>query len=112
MKNAVLYLLHTECRVERIEPRGIREYAVRVCTDVYQSKVRGCDDDTDAFYSHLPKVSEDSTEGLAGPLTQQEIHGALRIVENGKSRGIDGLPIKLFQACWHVIGSDLDQTSL
>lgn len=71
------------------------------------SEVQKCNDKSDAFYRGLQKVSAESNSALTDCLTLQELHRALMSLENGKSPGIDGLPVKLFKTFWPVLGVDL-----
>lgn len=66
-------------------------------TDPYHSEIKGCDDDTDTFYSDMPKFSEESSKGLAVPLTLQELHRTLMSMETGKSTDTDGLPVEFLR---------------
>ncbi|CAG06636.1 unnamed protein product [Tetraodon nigroviridis] len=52
-------------------------------------------------------VSDDTNAGLAAELTLQELHTATLSLQNGKTPGIDGLPVEFYKAFWDVIGGDL-----
>ena len=59
------------------------------------------------YYDDLPKVEDKSATKLEEPLTLDELHSALMRMENGRSSGIDGLPVEFYKAYWWLIGQDL-----
>ncbi len=62
---------------------------------------------TSSFFEGLPILDEESNEDLKFPLTVQELYIALMSMENGKSPGIDGLPIEFNKHFWPILGEDL-----
>ena len=57
------------------------------------------------YYDDLPKVEDESATKLEESLTLGELHSALMRMDNGRSSGIDGLPVEFYKAYWWLIGS-------
>ncbi len=58
-------------------------------------------------YVGLPKVSDETNAWLKRPLSEPELHIALRSMDCGKAPRIDGLPIEFYKTFWSVLGGDL-----
>ncbi|XP_072896886.1 von Willebrand factor A domain-containing protein 7-like [Hemitrygon akajei] len=57
-------------------------------------------------WEDLAKVSPEDVARLDAPLTRKELSTALRQLQRGKSRGLDGLSVEFYQAFWGVLGVD------
>ncbi|KAG1925668.1 hypothetical protein F2P79_025375 [Pimephales promelas] len=92
---------------ELTEPADIRNRAVEFFSDLYKSELKEWGADADNFLDGLPKVDEESNNDLQQTLSVQELYTAMMSIENGKSPGIDGLPVEFYKTLWPVIGEDL-----
>jgi hypothetical protein len=57
----------------------------------------------DLIYNNLdniPKLSEDEKKDLDTEITEAEILAALKTCKNGKSPGIDGIPVEFYKVFW------------
>ena len=70
-------------------------------TDLYKS-----DPSVDFNLTNTTNVtlSDEQHELLDQPFTQEEIRRAVFSLAKNKSPGLDGLPVEVYQALWHVIG--------
>ena len=50
--------------------------------------------------NHIPKLTEEDKEDLDKEITEQEILAALKTCKNGKSPGLDGLPVEFYKVFW------------
>ena len=72
-------------------------------SELYTSEYREDLLGSEQFLSNLPQVSAQDNTALERPLTLQELQEALTSVENGKSPGIDGLPVDFYKSFWSTI---------
>ncbi|KAK3557706.1 hypothetical protein QTP70_034952 [Hemibagrus guttatus] len=89
------------------EPTEIRKQTVRFYSKLYSSERSGAQIVEGSFLKDLPKLSEQAARELDRELTLAELHKALQGMENGRSPGIDGLPVEFYKAFWAVIGQDV-----
>ena len=75
--------------------------------ELYTSEYREEQLLSEQFLNNLPQVSQQDNSDLESPLTLQELQAALMSMENGKSPGIDGLPVDFYKSFWSTIGEDL-----
>ena len=62
----------------------------------------------DQLLSHLTaRLSPEDSAKCDGPLSLDEVFGALEGMSDDKSPGSDGLPKEFYLACWHIVGPDL-----
>ncbi len=52
----------------------------------------------------LPRLSQIDKESLEAPLSLEELHVVLKILQKGKSPGLDGLPPELYLEIWDLVG--------
>ncbi|KAK3531523.1 hypothetical protein QTP70_024911, partial [Hemibagrus guttatus] len=85
----------------------IRKQTVSFYSKLYRSELAAVQEVKEDFVSNLPKITEESSRELDRELTLEELEVALNSMQNGRSPGIDGLPVEFFKAFWSVIGQDL-----
>ncbi len=54
--------------------------------------------------SELPRISQMDKESLEAPLSLEELHVSLKILQKDKSPGLDGLPPELYLEIWDLVG--------
>ncbi|XDV54613.1 hypothetical protein PO909_022862 [Leuciscus waleckii] len=106
-QSKMMHTLRSATGQELTEPADIRSCAVEFFSDLYKSELREWGADAESFLEGLPKVDEESNNELQQTLSVQELYAAMMSMENGKSPGIDGLPVEFYKALWPVIGEDL-----
>ena len=83
---------------------------LEVATDYYAKLHRRRTTDTEA-QDRLLRDGQEMPQGEAGKMDgmidTKETATALRLMDNGKTPGLDGLPAELYKMYWKVIGSDL-----
>eukprot|EP00253_Pinus_taeda_P028390 PITA_28390 len=59
-------------------------------------------------------ISREDNVNLYRPMTEEEVSGVLKEMQNGKAPGLDGFNVDFFKACWNIVKQDilqeLDQT--
>jgi len=106
-QSKMIHTLRSATGQELTEPADIRNRAVEFFSDLYKSELKEWGADADNFLDGLPKVDEESNNDLQQTLSVQELYTAMMSMENGKSPGIDGLPVEFYKTLWPVIGEDL-----
>ena len=74
----------------------IRKRAVGFYADLFKCELTDMEAIASTYYDDLPKVEDKSATKLEEPLTLDELHSALMRMENGRSSGIDGLPVEFY----------------
>lgn len=59
------------------------------------------------FLKNLPQVSEEENFKINKVLSMEELEGALKSMENGKTSGNDGISIEFYKVFWAEVGPDL-----
>lgn len=85
----------------------IREVAVQFYKKLYTADLINEKMTIRVFFEGLPKLDEESNESLQQHLTEQELYTAMMGMENGKSPGIDRLPIEFYKTFWPVLRRSL-----
>ncbi len=59
------------------------------------------------FLSHLnlPTLPISAQESLDALLTLEQLHNAAKLLQKGKSPGLDGIPPELYLAIWDIVGT-------
>ena len=58
----------------------------------------------------MPKlVSREDNFNLNRPVTEEEVSGVLKEIQNGKEPGPDGFNVDFFKACWNIVKQDILQ---
>jgi len=76
-----------------------REQLISTCKLFYQQLLTAKDIDLNLleyFMDGLPRLSDEQRELCEGPITQQEILSALKLMKNNKCPGSDGLPKEFY----------------
>lgn len=89
------------------ETTDIRRRATAFYTDLYTSEFEEQQCLSDMFLNDLPNLKKDSADMLDKPLALEELQAAVGGMQNGRTPGIDGLPVEFYKAFWSVIGQDL-----
>lgn len=92
---------------ELTETSEIRKVAVQFYKKLYTADLMNEKMIASSFFEGLPKLDDESNESLKLPLTVQELYTEMMSMENGKSTGIDGLPIEFYKTFWAILGEDL-----
>lgn len=106
-QSKMIHTLRSATGQELTEPADIRCCAVGFFSDLYKSELRKWGAEADHFLEGLPKVDEESNNDLQQTLSLKELYTAMMSLDNGKSPGIDGLPVEFYKTLWPVIGEDL-----
>lgn len=87
-------------------PQSVNDTFRSFYVGLYKSEVKHDKSRCEAFLSglRLPKISQADRELLDSPLNLEELHGALKSLQRGKSPGLDGLPPELYLELWEMIG--------
>ncbi|KAF7641685.1 hypothetical protein LDENG_00274840 [Lucifuga dentata] len=56
----------------------------------------------ESFFTGLPQISAAEKAKLEAPLSMEELYAALMGLENGRSPGLDGLPVDFYESFWPV----------
>ncbi|KAK3563487.1 hypothetical protein QTP86_030329, partial [Hemibagrus guttatus] len=80
------------------DPAEIRKQTVRFYSKLYRSELTAVQEVEEDFVRNLPKITEESARELDRELTLEEVDFALNSMQNGRSPGIDGLPVEFFKA--------------
>ena len=75
--------------------------------DTGETKIPRVDLHHQEFLSKLDKLSDQSKQMLEVNLTEEEVKENLKMMENGKSPGEDGLPKEFYHSLWDVLGPDM-----
>lgn len=89
------------------ETSDIRKRATVFYSELYKSAFKEQQQLSDVFLNELPKLKKDSADALDKPLILEELRAAVFGMQNGRTPGLDGLPVEFFKAFWSVIGQDL-----
>eukprot|EP00253_Pinus_taeda_P019258 PITA_19258 len=54
-------------------------------------------------------VSREDNVNLYRPVTEEEVSGVLKEIQNGKAPGPDGFNFDVFKACWNIVKQDILQ---
>jgi len=72
-----------------------------------------CDIDcTKDLLKDLPQLEEEQKKELDDVITFHEVTEAMRQLSNGRSPGIDGLPVEFYRHFWDLIGPDIYEVIL
>lgn len=89
------------------ETSDIRKQATTFYSDLFKSAFTEQPMLSDTFLNGLPKLRKKSAELLDKPLALEELQAAVGGMQNGRTPGIDGLPVEFYKVFWTVIGQDL-----
>lgn len=106
-QSRLMHSLRTETGQEITEPGQMRDYARLFYSRLYDSELNCHDMSSSIFFNGLPTVDKESNDELKQMLSLQELEQALWGMENGKSPGIDGLPVEFYKVFWPTLGKDL-----
>ena len=70
------------------------EYDVRLDPDLWEG---------------VPTISDTENTFLCRPFSDEEIKGALDLMEKNKAAGPDKIPIEFYQGCWKIVKNDIIQ---
>lgn len=102
----IIHSLHSDSGKELTEPSEIRKHAVAFYSNLYRYELSQRDNEGSTFFNDLPKIDEESNNMLEQSLSQNELYTAMMSMENGKTPGIDGIPVDFYKILWPVIGED------
>lgn len=88
---------------ELTEHSEIRKHAVAFYSDLYKCELSQREKEDFTFFNDLPKIDEESNNMLEQSLSQNELYTAMMNMENGKTPGIDGIPVDFYKMLWPVI---------
>lgn len=63
--------------------------------------------DQNSLLSDLPKITDADSKQLDQDLTLEELTTSVKLLRNGKSPGIDGLPAEFYKTFWNLLGPDV-----
>ncbi len=107
-KSRIIHSLVSDTGQELNKTSEIRQAVVQFYKQLYTADlINGNILNASRFFEGLPILDEESNEDLKFPLTVQELYTALMSMENGKSPGIDGLPIEFYKLFWPILGEDI-----
>lgn len=106
-QSRLMHTLKTESGQELSDSVQMRSYARMFYSNLFDSELLPGSLESSVFFTGLPRVPEESYSDTDGPLTLLEIENALMSMENGKSPGIDGLPVEFYKVFWDCVGEDL-----
>ncbi len=106
-QSRIIHSLVSDTGQELTKTSEIREVAVQFYKKLYTADLINEKMTISGFFEGLPKLDEESNESLQQHLTEQELYTAMMGMENGKSPGIDGLPIEFYKTFWPVLREDL-----
>ncbi len=93
------------------DPTEMRRLAGDFYKELY--KAESCDTDcTEDLLKDLPQLEEKQKKILDYLITFQELTEAMRQLSKGRSPGIDGLLVELYQQFWDLMGPDLYEVIL
>lgn len=105
-QSRIIHSLRSDTGKELTEPSEISKYAVGFYSDLYKCELSQREDNDFTFLNDLPKIDEESNRMLEQTLSQNELYTAMMRMENGKTPGIDGIPVDFYKILWPVIGED------
>jgi len=109
-KNGQSWLIHCLRSVDGrnlTQSSDIRKRAVDFFSQLYASEYNEDQLMSELFFDNLPQVAAQDSADLEGPLIMQELQVVLMSMENGKTPGLDGLPLDFYKSFWPTLGEDL-----
>lgn len=89
------------------DPSEIRKFAVSFYKDLFKSDFSENPSLCNGFFKGIPQVAAETNRKLEVQPTLQELHTALMSFQNGRTPGMDGLPVEFYKAFWSVMGEAL-----
>lgn len=88
---------------EEIEAILVRHFQ-SIAQETYHEREKSIRD----FTKHIPKlVSREDNVNLYRPVTEEEVSGVLKEMQNGKAPGPDGFNVDFFKVCWNIVKQDI-----
>ncbi len=88
-------------------PKAVNDEFRSFYSTVYSSEVSLDRGECSDFLSHLnlPTLPISAQESLDAPLTLEELHNTAKLLQKGKSPGLDGIPPECYLTIWDIVGT-------
>uniref|UniRef100_A0A9J8CLD1 Reverse transcriptase domain-containing protein n=1 Tax=Cyprinus carpio carpio TaxID=630221 RepID=A0A9J8CLD1_CYPCA len=91
--------------------KEINDVLQKFYKDLYTADINPKKEELLSFFSKLkmPKLSPEEMNKLEGPITELEVRKAVSVMRNGKSAGLDGLPVEYYKQYIDLLASTLTE---